>query len=63
MTERQHREYFDKLTDEIVRAENACGRSYAVWQDACDRLKRLHRQREQEWDRILDIVIKGEAVL
>ncbi len=45
---------FDELSKAIEAAQSECQRTYIPWNDACDRLKALERERSMIWNRMVD---------
>lgn len=49
---------FDELSKAIEVAQSECHRTYIPWNDACDRLHALERERSMVWNRMVDGLIR-----
>lgn len=44
---------FDKADAALMEARKECERTWTIWHDACERLRRIERERNQAWAAII----------
>lgn len=47
---------FDKASIALGKAREEVGRTYSIWLDACERLKRIEAERDAAWGDLIDVV-------
>lgn len=51
-----HQDRWEKAEAAAKVASEECARTYAIWKDACERLRRIEVERAEAWSELMDTI-------